>query len=144
MAKLRVMLDTNVVLDVLAKRDPFYISSAKVWAAIENQQIEGFIAAHSITTIFYILSRQISKEKTLSTIGDILQIFSVSEVNQMTLMKALALGWNDFEDAVQICAAAQSNIDFFITRDKFIVSTDLFTIVTPEDFISLIKALKKP
>jgi predicted nucleic acid-binding protein len=144
MAKLRVMLDTNVVLDVLINRDPFYISSAKVWAAIETQQIEGFIAAHSITTIFYILSRHISKQKTLSAIRDILQIFSISEVNQMTLMQALALGWDDYEDAVQICAAAQSNIDFFITRDKFIVSPDLFTVVQPEDFISLIKALQKP
>jgi predicted nucleic acid-binding protein len=141
MAKMRVMLDTNIIIDVLSKRDPFYNASAKVWGAVETGKIEGYIAAHSVTTIFYILSRHLSKEKALFAIGDLMEVFSIAEVNQSVLMRSLALGWDDFKDAVQICAATHSEIDFFITRDTSIVSTNLLTVIQPEDFNTLIKAL---
>ncbi len=144
MAKLRLMLDANIILDVLTKREPFFTSSAFVWAAVETNQVEGYTAAHSITTIYYIISRHISKEKALSAIGDLLLVFSIAEVNQSVLLQALALGWDDFEDGVQVCAAAQTSVDFFVTRDIFKVPTDLVTIIKPEDFIGILQALKKP
>lgn len=142
MAKLRLMLDANILLDVLTRREPFYTASAKIWAAIETSQIEGCVAAHSITTIFYILSRHISKENALSAIGDIMRIFTIAEINQLVIQQALILGWDDLEDAVQVCSAINYGVDYFITRDKFKLIDDLLTIMSPDDFLTMLPLLK--
>ncbi len=105
--KLRVLFDLNVVLDVLARRQPHYADAARLWAYVESGQIEGLLAAHSVTMLFYVLRRHLGLPQAKSALHDVLQVFRVAAVDQAVIKAALILGWNDFEDAVQATAVAQ-------------------------------------
>jgi predicted nucleic acid-binding protein len=114
---LRVLADLNIILDVLARREPHYKTSAQVWAAIESGQALGLIAAHSVTTLFYLLTRHTSQAKAKAALVDVLRVFSVAAVDQNVIQAALSLPGRDFEDAVQTAAALQANADAIVTRD---------------------------
>jgi predicted nucleic acid-binding protein len=115
--ELIILLDLNVVLDVLAKREPHYAESQRVWAAIERGQVRGMLAAHSVTTLYYLLSKHLDRQHTEASLRDVLQVFSVAKVDETILQSALALGWQDFEDAVQMAAAAEAGAVYLITRN---------------------------
>jgi len=112
-----VLLDLNVVLDVLQNREPHYEASAKVWAAVEEGRLRGYVAAHSVTTLFYLLNRHLDGSAAIATIRDLLAVFSVAGVDEDVIRAALSYGWRDFEDAVQMAAAAGVDADFLVTRN---------------------------
>ena len=141
MAKLRILLDTNIILDVLAHREPLYRNSAGVWAVVESGDVEGWIAAHSITTLFYIIKRQTSQKQAIQAISDLLRVFSVVAIDYSILMQALTLDWPDFEDAVQACAAVQTGLNFLITRDQAGYPDDLIPVVSPQEFLSVLHSM---
>jgi predicted nucleic acid-binding protein len=114
---LRVLLDLNVVLDVLQRREPFYTASAQVLALAEAGQLEGGVAAHSITTLFYLLAKDRSPQIARVAVGDLLSILSVAGVDGDILEQALALPYDDFEDAVQMMAAVHAGADYLVTRN---------------------------
>lgn len=116
-ARPKVLVDLNVVLDVLQERQPHYSSSAKVWAAIEEGHLEGFVAAHSVTTLFYILNRHLSWTQVTAILHDLTSVFSIAKVDGETIQKALSFGWKDFEDGVQMAAAIGAGASFLITRN---------------------------
>ncbi len=115
---LRVLFDLNVVLDVLARRAPHYDDAARVWAYAESGQIEGLLAAHSVTTLFYLLRRHLGMPQAKAALHDVLHVFRVAAVDQEVIQAALILGWNDFEDAVQAAAAVAANAVYILTRDE--------------------------
>ena len=117
MNRLRVLLDLNVILDVLQRREPFYTTSAHVLAQAENGSIEAWIAAHSVTTLFYLLARDRSTGQARMAISDLLGILSVAAVDQEVIDQALALPYVDFEDAVQMAAAVRAKAQYVITRN---------------------------
>ena len=96
-----LLLDLNVVLDVLQKREPHYEGSARVWAAVEDGRAKGFMAAHSVTTLFYLLARYLNRNLATAAIRDVVEVFSVAQVDEAVIRHALSYGWKDFEDAVQ-------------------------------------------
>lgn len=116
-AKPTVLVDLNVILDVLQHRGPHYAASAIVWSAVETRQIRGLIAAHSITTLFYLLARHHDAVATHEVIDTLLTVFSVAKVDQHVIKAALAFRWRDFEDAVQMIAASEAGADYLITRN---------------------------
>lgn len=136
MAKLRVLLDLNVVLDVLTRRQPFYENSAKVWTVVENNRVEGYIAAHSVTTMHYLVNRHSSRKEAALAVTDLMRVFSVAPVDRDGLLQALALGWNDFEDAVQAAAAAQVGATFIITRNPADYLNSPVPVISPGDFLT--------
>jgi predicted nucleic acid-binding protein len=117
MAETAVLVDLNVILDVLQLRLPHYPASARVWAAVEDQLLQGYIAAHSVTTMFYLLNKHLGTRTTQQVMKDLLTVFRVAGVDQDIIHEALSLGWKDFEDAVQMAAAMAVGADFLITRN---------------------------
>lgn len=115
--KLQVLFDLNVVLDVLQQRAPFYARSAQVLAAAESGRCQGFLSAHSITTLFYLYTKSHSASQARFAIGELLQFLTVAAVNQSVIEVALNLPTNDFEDAVQMQAAAEIGLDYVVTRN---------------------------
>jgi predicted nucleic acid-binding protein len=136
-AKLRILVDANVVLDVLAKREPHYATSAAVWALAEQGQIEAFLAAHSVTTIHYLLVKYLDAQQATLTITKLLQVFAVAPIDQSVLLKALTLGWKDFEDAVQMAAALDSQVDYLVTRNPKDFKDALVRVLQPGDLLAL-------
>src|SRR3972149_3909363 len=115
--KTKAFFDLNIILDVLQNREPFYEASAQLLAYAETGKIQGSIAPHSLTTLFYIVSKDQSPAKARATITNLLQFLSVSKIDQSTIEQAMSLSYRDFEDAVQMIAAVQCKADYFVTRN---------------------------
>ncbi|GIK38177.1 MAG: hypothetical protein BroJett011_20100 [Chloroflexota bacterium] len=139
-AKLRVLVDANIALDVLAKREPHYQSSAAVWALAEQGELEGFLAAHSVTTLHYLLAKHLDYQQANLTITKLLQVFQVAAVDQGVIVKALALSWKDFEDAVQMAAALASQANYLVTRNPKDFKDGLVQVLQPGDLLALFPA----
>ncbi|MBI3159536.1 MAG: PIN domain-containing protein [Chloroflexi bacterium] len=111
------MFDLNVILDVLQARQPFVEDSGRSLAHAESGKIRGWVAAHSITTLHYLVSRDQSAQQAGMIITSLLQFLRVASVEQSTIEQALALGYRDFEDAVQMICALQAKADYLTTRN---------------------------
>lgn len=130
-----VLIDLNILLDVLQKREPFYETSAGLLAAAETGQIRGYVAAHSITTMFYLIQKGRSKAEARAAITNLLQFIHIAPVDQSTIEQALNLEFRDFEDAVQMISAVQCKVDCLITRNIKDYQVTLLPIMQPVDFL---------
>lgn len=110
-------MDTNVILDVLLDRQPHREASAAIWASIETGRSEGFLAAHAITTIHYLIQRELGAARAKQLMALILLVFRVAAVDSAGIEQALRLPLADFEDAVTAAAALNSGCEFVVTRD---------------------------
>ena len=115
--KIQVLFDLNVILDVLQKRKDFYAYSAQLLAFAETGVIQGWIAAHSVTTLFYLIAKDKSPEQAHVTLTSLLQFLKIAPVDQNTIEQALNLPYRDFEDAVQMISALQVQADYLVTRN---------------------------
>ncbi len=135
----RVLLDVNVVLDVLADRKPFAEEATALFGVIEAGGLHGFVAAHTITTLHYLLAKHLGKAKTRRVLMDLLQLLRVVEVDEDRLRHALGLNWTDFEDAVQAACAEKAETDYLVTRDKKGFTRSAVKPVTPAESLVLIQ-----
>jgi predicted nucleic acid-binding protein len=133
--KPRVLIDINILLDVLQQREPFYQASAGLLAAVETGQVQGYVAGHSITTLFYLIQRDQSSAKARATITNLLQFIKIAPVDQSTIEQALNLDYRDFEDAVQMICAVQCKADCLVTRNVKDYQPDLLPVFQPVDFL---------
>ncbi len=134
---MKLFLDTNVVLDVLAQREPWFGDSASVLAHIEQGGASGHIAAHTVTTLHYLLARHLGQKKTAVVLLDLTALLHVEPVDHEVLQQALALGWRDFEDAVQAVAAAQCQADYLVTRNPRDFRQSPIPAITPTEWRAL-------
>lgn len=116
-SKPQVLFDLNIILDVLQERKDFYEFSARLLAFAETGRIQGWLAAHSITTLFYLIAKDRSPEQAKVTLTSLLQFLKIAPVDQNTIEQALNLPYRDFEDAVQMMAALQIRVDYLLTRN---------------------------
>lgn len=137
-AKTRVFFDLNIVLDVLQNREPFYEASAQLLAYAETGKVQGFIAPHSLTTLFYLISKDQSSAKARATLTNLLQFLSVAKIDQSTMEQAMSLSYRDFEDAVQMIAAVQSKSDYFVTHNPKDFQPPMLTVIQPSELIALL------
>jgi predicted nucleic acid-binding protein len=101
----KVLVDTNVVLDVLLDRHPHVGGSITVWAVIESGSAQGLLTAHALTTIHYLVRKQLGIARAKRTISAMLRVFGVAMVDAAVIQVALELPLSDFEDAVTAAAA---------------------------------------
>ncbi len=133
--KPRVLVDINILLDVFQRREPFYEKSAGLLALIETGQIQGYIAAHGITTLFYLIQKDKSPAEARATITNLLQFIKIAPLDQSTIEQALNLDYRDYEDAVQMIAAVQCKADCLITRNVKDYQPVLLPVLQPVDFL---------
>ena len=134
----RVLFDVDVVLDVLANRLPFAEHSSKALALAEAGVITGLIAAHTVTTLHYLLRRDLGSSRTKTILGDLLRVVDVAPVDDERIRLALAMGWRDFEDAVQAACAEKAECDFLVTRNKNDFKKATTPVVEPAELLALI------
>ena len=114
---MKILVDTNVILDVLCNRPEFVDASSKVWKYCEVDQIEGYISALSVPNIVYILRKELTPQKTEQLIQQITMIFKVVDLKASDLSFAAEMFTSDYEDAIQMCQAKRINADFIVTRN---------------------------
>ena len=114
---MRVFIDTNVVLDFLLEREPFVEDAVRLFAKIDAGEIAGFIAATTITNIYYIIRKAAGIKVAQDAISQIITDLHICTVDRNILEQAISLNFQDFEDAVQYACAMTSMVDVIVTRD---------------------------
>ncbi len=135
---MKVLVDTNIILDVLCNRLEFVEASSKVWKLCELDIIDGFISALSVTNIVYILRKELTPQKTQEMINIIALIFKIVDLKAVDLKNASDTYSSDFEDAVQISQANRIGADYIITRNIRDFKESKVSAVKPVDFLKII------
>jgi predicted nucleic acid-binding protein len=133
-----VLFDSDVVLDVLLERQPFFAASALALDAVGQGKVEGYIAAHSITNIFYLLRRHLGKEKSQEVLMNLMSKMVTASVTDAVIRSAFSSGFKDFEDAVTYGAAAGVGVDYIVTRNIKDFRLGSIPAMLPEVFFNII------
>ena len=138
---MRILLDTNIMLDFFLERHPFYAESSRLFDAIAENAIEGFFSASSATDLFYLCRRHTQSIETARQILETtLALLTACPVTQTTLETAFNSALPDFEDAVQIACAVAQNLDAIVTRNSKDFQTDLISVMSIADVLRQIEA----
>jgi predicted nucleic acid-binding protein len=131
----RLLLDTNIILDIALKRDPHFEISSKIFELIDKKRIIGYITATTVTDIYYISRKEKGNEIAIEFISNLIEIVDVIGVDKNIIIKALKSNIQDFEDAVQVSAAEYNEIEIIITRNKNDFFNSGLEILTPKELI---------
>lgn len=135
---MRVLVDTNVVLDVLLNRRPFSESATGVFALVEQSRIEGFLCATTVTTIDYLLGQSIAASDAKKALQGLLNLFEIAPVNRPVLEQALCSGISDFEDAVLEQSGLLVKADLITTRNAKDFIRSSIPILDPAELVSMV------
>lgn len=136
---MKVLIDTNIVLDIALNRKPFVEHAALLWRLAEQKEITACLSNTSITDIFYIVSKHAGQEKARAFIADILDTFFLIDIDEEGFREALNSGMNDFEDAVQYVICMRNGCDALATRNK-VDFGNRPNVLDPAELIERIKA----
>jgi predicted nucleic acid-binding protein len=136
----KVLFDTNVVLDVLLDREPHIDVAAKLFALVDNGRLEGSICATTVTTIYYIAAKSFGRRRAHTQVHELLGLFEVAAVDREVLDRALELDFADFEDAVAHEAARTSGMSAIVTRDGGDFVNASLPVFDPHELLAAIAA----
>ena len=136
---IKLFLDTNILIDLLADRQPFSKYAAELLSASENKQAELYTSSHSIATTYYILNKQIDDKSLRVFLDDLMDFIYPISIDYLILKKAVKSNIKDFEDAIQILAAASiANLDAIVTRNPKDFKDAGILVLSPEKAVELI------
>jgi predicted nucleic acid-binding protein len=132
---MKILLDTNIIVDVALERQPFYSESLQLISLVYQRQVEGYISASTFSDIYYIIRKAKGRDLTLEFVRNISTFCQVATVDQSVISMALNANFKDFEDAIQYSTAVINQLDAIITRNQkdFPVTTP--RILTPDQLI---------
>ena len=132
---MKVLIDTNVIVDVALEREPFYAESDRILTLAEEAQIQGYVSASTFSDLYYIIRRDKGRDWTLEFLRQLATFCQVATVDNSVISIALTCNFKDFEDAIQYSTAVINRIDAIVTRNPrdFPVTTP--RIVTPNQLI---------
>jgi predicted nucleic acid-binding protein len=135
---MRVLIDTNIILDFVLNRAPFADGAVALFQHIEKQTFSAAVSASAVTDIYYLLQRE--KVDACAFLKEFLLGVDVLGVDKMVIMYALYSGWTDFEDAVQAQVAIENDIDVVVTRNtKDYSQLKRIQVLTPMELLQKIQ-----
>jgi predicted nucleic acid-binding protein len=135
--KKNVFVDTDIIYDLLAKRDPHYQATAKLFTLSDEEKIQISISALSIANIHYLISKQLSSEQAKQILRKFRLLVHIVPLNEKIIDLALNSKFNDFEDAIQYYCAIENECDILLTRNLRDYKKVQITVMTALDFINL-------
>jgi predicted nucleic acid-binding protein len=132
---MKVLIDTDIILDYLLKRSEFAEVAREIWLANEAGQFEGFICAITPVNVFYIARKLRGAEFSRRIVHELLLNWKICDVNQQILENALQSPVADFEDAVQVESARFQQLDAVVTRNINDYSRAALPVMSPSDFL---------
>jgi predicted nucleic acid-binding protein len=133
-----VLCDINVILDIFLKRAPHFAPAARLFSLIEEKKLRGYLSAQSFPTMFYLLSRELKRDKAMRVLEKLRIVFRVAAVDEKVIDLSLVSTFRDFEDAVQYYSALHAKADCLVTRNKGDYRADRIPVMTPEEFLALL------
>ena len=135
---MRLLLDINVLLDVVLERDPWAGPAAELLVALETNQAQGFVAAHTLPTVYYVVAKSQDRDTATRAMHDLLRLLDVVPVEKQDFYRSLSLPLNDFEDAVQAAAAFRIDAEYLVTRNEPDFKGASIATATPSTILSLL------
>jgi len=136
---MRVVLDTNIILDIALRREPHFLDSSGVFMKIDSSVVYGFVTATTITDIYYISKKEKGHQVSIDFITNLIEIIDVIGIDRRVIIESLLSKIADFEDAVQSVSSFLNNIDYIITRNQKDFSESAVKALTPKEFLDLIE-----
>lgn len=133
-----ILLDTNISLDFLLQREPFFESVNKIMAMVKDHGVEPCITASSVTDIYYILRRYKTQEERVLMLNEYLRLVDIINTTKTDILKAIKMEKSDFEDAVAFQSAKRKKVDYIITRDRTEFADGMVKVVSPEEFLATV------
>ena len=136
---MKILLDTNIILDVFLSREPNIKSAEKIFELIYQEKAEGYATANSITDIYYVTAKRLGDKPTREALRNLFNLLEIINVDGDDCVRALNFLISDFEDALIVVCADKVDIDYIITNDKeFLrVDSELASVINAEDFLKL-------
>lgn len=133
---MRVMVDTNIIIDYLADQIPFADHAEKIISLCERDDLTGFLTASTVTDIYYIMRKIIGHEKTMESLKLLFSVFEVADVGKSDLLRAMDIGMRDFEDALVAVCAKRVKAECVVTRNVGDFKNSPVPPVLPDKFLS--------
>ncbi len=134
----KILIDTNVLLDYLLEREPFFEDAKEIILSCTDGKIKGCIAAHSIPNMFFILRKDYNAKERREVLLNLCKIFDVEGIDKAKLILALTNeDFSDFEDCLQMECAKSYGADYIVTRNVFDYSTSEVKAIEPKDYLEL-------
>jgi len=131
-----ILIDTDVILDYLIARQPFKDNAYELLRLCSQQKCSGYIAAHSITNIFYILRRRFSASERKRLLIGLCEIIEIADIQKKQVINALSNeDFSDLEDRLQVECAMKVNADYIVTRNIADFSASPIPAILPRDLL---------
>ncbi len=135
---MRALIDGNIILDVLERREPHFEASAKVWKLCETDKMEGYISALTFADLVYVMRKELTPDKVHEVLKKLTLIFHFTDLSVADMTEAAEMRWNDYEDAVQSVTAKRVQADCIITRNIRDYQQSTVPAFTPAEFLGRI------
>jgi len=132
----KILLDTNVVLDLLLGRKPYSEDAREIFRRIERGIYIGYLAPTTVTTIHYLSAKSLGKDRADEIVGMLLRLFEISRMDREVLQEVAVNNGTDFEDSVIYTSALASGVDRIVTRDKRGFARSKVEVMEPGEFLS--------
>ena len=132
---MKLLIDANILLDVLQKREPHYEQSALIWKLCEAERAEGCVTALSLANLVYVMRKELNPEQVEDVLRRLALIFRVVDLTASDIERAALFRWNDFEDALQSAAAERIHADCIITRNTRDFRNSKVAALTPSEYL---------
>ena len=139
---IKALIDTNVVLDALATREPFHAEAERIFLLAAEEKCQGFVTANSITDIYYLVRKNASEAVARDALRNLLQVFAIVDISGKDCENALESPLDDYEDALVAVCALRIGADYIITRDEdFLRAQSPVCVVAPAEFLKILSNL---
>ena len=139
---MKLLVDTNVILDVVLQRAKWLDQSAALLDAIARGRAKGYVASHAVTTIYYVTARANGRAAARTAVADVLDICNVVALASADFQRALAVDIEDYEDAVQAAAALHVGANYLVTRNEKDFKGAPVLVRSPAEVLPLLAAAK--
>ena len=134
---MKIIIDLNVLLDVIQKRQPHYDASAKVLSRVLNGQVDGVLPGHAVTTIYYVVAKYADRNRADDAVDWMINHFAIEAAGKAVFVRARSLNMKDFEDAVVAALAERTGCDYIVTRNVADFAGSPVPAITPLAFLSI-------
>lgn len=135
---MKVLIDTDVILDFLYGREDYYANAVKIFTLIENNKFNAYVSSLIIWNLFYLLSKYLGSKEARKKIKAFRSIINIIPIDADIIDLALSSNMKDFEDSIQYFASVKEGIDIIVTRNKKDYPKGTIPIMTPAEFIKTI------
>ena len=135
----KILIDTNVLIDYILEREPFFDDAMRVISSCIDGSVKGYIAAHSISNMFFILRKDFTIKERREILSNLCTIFEVEGIDKSKLMLALSNEkFSDFEDCLQMECAKGRGVDYIVTRNIADFTSSEIEAVLPSEYLKLL------